>query len=100
MLGNPQPVPRTTRQFYAGRERLFNAQRQARTPIPPGWRITVDGAPVAAGIDLGARERREVDLAFQIPAEATPGVEISFNIAATDPVRGSFNGITVQLRIR
>jgi hypothetical protein len=92
-------VPRVTRQFYEGRDRLYEAQRRARTPVPAGWEISFDAEPAQAGIVLGPEERREVELRIRIPPEAAPGTELAINVAATDAVRGGLNGVTVILRV-
>lgn len=95
-----RPGTKVTRQFYKGQERLFEAQRKALTPLPSGWALQIDGRPIAAGVDLGPGEQREVDLQITVPPDAQPGQEISINLGATDRARNALNGVTAIVRVR
>lgn len=84
---------------YFGREELFAEQRKARTELPDGWRIEVDGADPGAGVPVGPRETRNVEVRVIVPSDAEPGTVMPINIGAWDPALGPLGGVTLQVKV-
>lgn len=83
---------------YVGRRELFKSQLEARTEVPDGWIIKLNGRDLSEGVQLGPRESRDLELNIAVPREARGGL-VPLNIVAWDTKGGSIGGVTVKVAV-
>ncbi|HXI64820.1 MAG TPA: hypothetical protein VNH14_09955 [Gemmatimonadales bacterium] len=99
ITGTAGRFPRLQRHQYQGRGALEEAQRKAATPLPPGWRVTVDGKDLREGLTLEPMEERDLEIVVAVPGNVAPRTRVPININATDPGRGLLGGMTLIISV-
>lgn len=83
---------------YTGRSRLYAEQMKARTPLPDGWEVRVDGTPTREGLELDPLETRTVELTVTTAPGVQAGADVPVNVTAWDAEAGPIGGVTVVVR--